>query len=87
MIEVNVKSIWHGQVGIRDKYYWLAKTKKEGILIRVEHDIMEIPYEELTDRVIARSEKPVLDKFSDPPEYHYLIYFNWNPKKQQRRLL
>ena len=86
MIEVNVKTIWQGKVAIREKYYWLAKTKRENLLIKVKNDVMIIPFQLLLEKVVTKSEKPVIDKFSDPPEYHYLIYFDWKPTTKQEEL-
>lgn len=86
MVEVKVKTTWQGKVAIRDRYFYEAKTKKEDLLIRVGRDIMKIPLTELEDKVVARSEEPVEDKFSNPPEFHYLIYFDWKPTETQEKL-
>ena len=87
MVEVRVKTIWMGKIAIRDKYFFLAKTKKEDLLIKVDKDGMKIPFAELEDRVVARSERPVIDKFSDNNDLHYLIYFDWEPTNEQAKLL
>ena len=87
MIEVKVKSIWQGKIAIREKYYWLAKTKKEDILIQVGSDIMIIPFAELDSRIVAKSVKPVQDKFSNTNEVHYLLYYDWKPTEIQEKLL
>ena len=84
MIKIKIKSIWMGQVGIRDKYIAQAREGKEDICITKGNDFMVIPFFNLDEAIIGKSEFPFKDKYSK--ESHYLIYFNWRPITLQKKL-
>lgn len=77
MIEIKVRKIWQGKVVIRDKYLDVIMRTKEDVLIRSGGEMMIIPFGEVMDRIVAKSEKPFKDKFSN--KEHYLVYFDWQP--------
>ncbi len=82
MIKINVETIWHGQVAIRDKYLQESQETEQDILIVHGDAQMRIPFE-TAHKYNARSEKPVKDKFSN--ESHFLIYYKWEPDNGQYR--
>jgi len=84
MIEIKVKTIWQGQVGIRDKYVQEALKQKNGLIIRKENEIMIIPAEELEAKIKGVSEKPFKDRFSE--KQHFLFYFDWKPMQVNKTL-
>ena len=84
MVSIKVHKPWKGKVAIRDKYYWLALTKHEDISIQIDQDIMVIPFADIKESVVGKSEHKVKDAFSD--EYHDLIYFTWKPTTLQNKL-
>lgn len=75
MIKLNVETLWLGNAAIRDKYVAEASTKGEIIEITYKGKQMTIPYEELKLRMIFKSPRPFIDKFSK--ESHFLCYFKW----------
>jgi len=85
MIKLNVRTIWQGKIGIREKYIRLADEKKEGLEIWHEGSLMEIPFDKIKEKIVTRSERPVLDKFKG--EWHYLLYFEWKLSVNQTKLL
>jgi len=78
LIKVKVKTIWQGQVGIRDKYIKQANDEMKGLQIWCKGKAMEISANKVGSEIITRSEKPFRDKYSK--EFHYLFYFNWKPE-------
>jgi len=84
MIKLKVKSTWQGKVGIRDKYVQQALDEKKGLEITCQAEIMIIPAEEVQKRIVAKSDRPFRNKFGKG--YHYLIYFDWKPLANQRKL-
>lgn len=78
MIEIKVKSIWQGKVGVRDKYVEEALKDNEGLAIKHEGKVMTIPNEKIAGLVVGKSEQPFKDRFY-PYTPHYLIYFLWKP--------
>lgn len=85
MIKLNIRTIWQGKVGIREKYITQAYEQKEGLEIWHEHSLMEIPCDKIRERIVSRSERAVLDKFKG--QWHYLLYFEWKPNVNQTKLL
>ena len=84
MIEVKVKTIYKGLIGIRDKYVDKAIKNKELLKINHEREAMVIPYQEIQKKIVGKSEFSFKDKFSN--QYHYLIYFKWKPRIGQKSL-
>ena len=78
-IKVKVKTIWHGQAGIRDKYVKQARNEEKGLMISNGLETMTIPFDEVNSSIVAVSEFPFKDYFSE--EYHHLIYFKFIPDK------
>mgnify|MGYP003394573029 CR=1 FL=1 len=75
MINVKVKSLWQGQVGVRDKYIREAKSTQQDILITCDGRRLLIKYDEIDRLIRGRSAVAFRDKFSNAR--HYLYYFNW----------
>jgi len=84
MINIKIKSVWQGKVGIRDKYILQAEKTKEDICLQKDSDVMLIPFLHLAEAIVGRSEYPVRDKYSN--ESHYLCYFDWTPTTLQKKL-
>lgn len=84
VVSVEVKTIWQGKVGIRDKYVNEARNKGKDLYIFKGDDAMIIPWERIDSVNVGKSEFPVPDKYSK--ESHYLIYFNWKPTTLQPTL-
>lgn len=84
-IKVKNKTIWQGQAGIRDKYIKQARNTKRGLIISNGLETMTIPYEEVNSSIVAISEFPFKDYFSN--EYHHLVYFKWKPDKNPQMKL
>ena len=84
MIKIRVKTTWHNQVGIRDKYLAQAEREKTGLSITVGNERMDIPYEEIEKSIAGRSKMPVVDKFGG--HSHFLFYFEWKPIKEGQNL-
>lgn len=85
MIKVECKTIWMGKVAVRDKYIDEALDTGEGIVITHGEDVMEIPFNEIKQRIVGRSALPVKDRFS--PNRHFLFYLNWKPTIKQFSLI
>lgn len=84
-MNIKVKTIFQGQVGIRDKYIDEAISKRESLEITHQGGIMEIPYDRIKDKIVGKSDRPFQDRYSN--KFHFLIYFLWNPSPNQKRLL
>lgn len=85
MISIEVKTIWQGKVGIRDRYVKEATGKREGLLIIHGKDKMVIPFKKLKESIVGKSERRFVDQAGrDSP--HYLIYFHWDPGVKQGSL-
>jgi hypothetical protein len=82
MKSIKIKTLFQGQAAIRDKYQYQAY--KEGINLTYKDETMVIPAGEFFNRVLARSDKPVTDRFSN--ESHYLLYLEWKPDIAQLSL-
>ena len=85
MIQLRVKSIWKGQVGIRDKYVNQALRENKGLEIICQGEFMIIPATEVKEKITGKSKEHFKDKFSE--EWHYLIYFSWEANDKQTKLL
>ena len=84
MINLKIKSIWQGKVGIRDKYVNQALKGQHDICLTKGNDIMILPYADIQGLIVGKSEFPMRDRYSR--ESHYLIYFNWKPTTIQKKL-
>lgn len=85
MKEIKVKTIWMGKIGVRDKFINKAIENNEDLCFLKGDDYMIIPWDDIREKIVGKSENPVFDKFKG--EYHYLIYFNWKPTTKQQKLL
>lgn len=85
MIKIRVKSIWQNKIGVREKYINQAIKEKQGLEITCPNGFMIIPAEEVAKKIVGKSQTRFKDKFSK--EWHYLIYFLWNPNTNQGKLL
>jgi hypothetical protein len=85
-LKIKLKSLWQGQVGIRDKYLAEVRKTYQGIVFQYDGKEMEIPYEKLQESIVGKSDRPFQDKYSR--EWHYLVYFIWKPREDlQGKLL
>ncbi len=77
MIQVTVRSVWHGQVGVHEKRVNLALDSGQGlfILLVANGEVMEIPQNQVQNTQVGRSECRLRDKFGGPD--YYLIYYKW----------
>ena len=86
MIEVQVKTLWQGKVGIRDRYVKEAIERKEGILIRHGQESMAIPFNKLKELIAGKSDRRFKDYFGQTKP-QYLIYFVFRPQVKQGSLV
>lgn len=84
-VELKVKSIWMGLVGIPDKYFIEAVNKGKDLIISVKGETMHIPKDKVVEAAYSRSKEKFKDRFSDA-EYS-LVYFRWKPTLAQVPLL
>ena len=84
MIEIKVKTIWHGKVAIPEKYAFQAEDSKQDLMISKGDDVMIIKHEKMRKSIKGRSENSFKDKFGD--EEYYLVYFEWRPDTIQQVL-
>lgn len=78
IIKKRVKTVWQGKVGVREKYINQAKAEKKDLLIAHDGKEMMITFDEIDDRIIAKSDEKFQDYFSRRPA-EYLYYFQWKP--------
>ena len=84
MIKIKVKSKFQEKVAIRDRY--LPQARQEGLEIKHNEEVMTIPAEEVDKKIVGRSDKPFVDRYS--LKTHYLLYFKWSPDEvKQIKLL
>ena len=82
MIEVTVKTTWHGKIAVRGQYVREAVRTEQDMLIYHDHGSMRVPSHKLYEMLVGKSEGKVLDKFrKQKPDYLY--YFAWQPDVKQ----
>lgn len=86
MINLRVKTIWQGKVGVNEKYIKRALDNKEGLCIKNKDEYMEIQANEVKEKIVGKSENRFEDRFGNGPDY-YLYYFSWKPTISQGTLL
>lgn len=74
-----VKTIWAGRVAVAQHEVDKAKSLKEPLIIVVGGDKMIIPFEQLDEKIVARSNQEYVDKFSG--KKYRLVYYKWDPIK------
>ena len=79
-----IKTLWQQKAGIPEKYYKEAIFKREDLRIILKNEIMKIPYYELKNRVVGKSEEPIKDKYGR--EDYHLVYFNWKPMTKDEKM-
>ena len=84
-MNIKVKTIYQGQVGVRDKYITEAIKKKESLEITHQSGVMEIPPDQIKSKIVGKSDRPFQDRYSN--SFHYLYYFLWRPSINQKQLL
>lgn len=83
-IKIRVKSIWHGKVGIHNKYFERAIKEKAGFQIQHGNDFMILSPEQV-EQTKERSKETFHDKFKGTN--YYLVYYKWKPTVAQGTLL
>jgi len=78
-IVIKIRSIWNGQVGIRDKYVKDAVEYNYDLYIVYGDRRMTLENNKIAKSIKGRSNNKFKDKFSN--EWHYLIYFDWKPNE------
>jgi hypothetical protein len=84
MIEVKVRTIWHGKVGIPQKYVYQAEEQKQDLMISKGEDVMILKFDKIEKLIKGRSDNSFKDKFGG--EDYYLVYFDWRPDTIQQGL-
>lgn len=84
-IKIKVKTVWQGQVAIRDRYIEQAKNEERDILISLRKGRMLIPFNEIDSLILHRSKQPFYDKYKN--EYHHLYYFKYKEENEQQAQL
>lgn len=77
MVTKRVKSLWQGKVSIHEKYIKKAIDERSDLEIVYNDEVMTIKNEDLQNKIIARSETPFVDKYSN--ESYWLYYYTWKP--------
>ena len=86
MIEISVKTLWQGKVGIREQFVKEALRLKQGLLVRHGKDFMAIPAVRVKEMIDSKSETRFTDYFGiRKPEY--LVYYVWRPTVKQGSLV
>ena len=86
MIKVYVKTIWKGQVAVRQGYAEEAIKRGVGLIIKHKNETMVIPAERLKTLVAGKSVQCFRDYYGKRKPEH-LIYFIWRPGTKQEALL
>jgi hypothetical protein len=86
-VKAVAKTIWKGQVAIRDKF--VNKLREEGtdtdeLVIRHEKEYMTIPKFMLDQKIRMVSKDYFKDKFGRPS--HKLVYFLWEPDTVEKKI-
>jgi hypothetical protein len=88
LIEVQVDTLWHEQVGVNEeRYVKPALLRHEGLLfiMDITGEIMEILSHQVETCIVGRSEKRFKDKYGGPD--YYLVYYKWVPTAKQEILI
>ena len=80
-IDIKVKTLWNGQVALRDKQVVDAQTDMMNINVFHKGQVMQIPFLELDRLRVSVSEHRYRDKYSK--EGHFLYYYKWVPTIEQ----
>jgi len=80
-----ITTIWHGQVGIPDKYVNEALEKGEDLCLFKDNDVLLIPNDMIKSAIVGKSDSQMRDRYGR--ENYYLIYFDWKPTTIQKKLL
>lgn len=81
-----VKTLWNGQVAIRQQFLDQAYLEKKAIIIIHDKASMRINYTDFKERCCARSDRQYRDKFNKNKP-GYLYYFQWEPDNEQGSLI
>lgn len=82
MVEIRIKTLWQGKVGVREQFVKEALQLKQGLLIRHGKDSMAIPADKVKEMIDGKSGMRFMDQFGlKKPEY--LIYYVWKPTVKQ----
>jgi len=74
MIYKKENTLWHGKIGVPEKYITAALKKKEVLILEYKKGKMEIPYTEIKGSIVGYS--PFFrDKFGGKD--YKLVYFQW----------
>lgn len=73
---IRIRGLWQGKAGIRDKYLELDGFS-DIMLVLPSGEKMTIGKFEIKSLVVAKSDEPFVDRYSN--EKHYLIYYEWRP--------
>ena len=80
----NEKTLWAGRIGIPEKYVKQALKEKDSLTLLHEREQMEIPYNEIKNRIVCYSSHFFKDKFGR--EDYRLAYFLWKPPTEEEKL-
>lgn len=82
MVNIKVRTIWQGKVGIHPKFLDECLEKKDDLCIEHEGDFMQIKFSDLPKKLVGKSKETFLDKFSQQP--YQIYYFKWSPIKHPK---
>lgn len=86
MKPLKIKSLWHGQIGVHQKYVKDALKAGVGMKFFFNREEMTIAKNDLRGAVKGISAEKFQDRFSG--ETYHLVYFTWKPDpKKQLKLL
>lgn len=87
MIQVPVRTLWNGQVGVNEETYIKpALVSNQGLYIQLvtNGEVMEVSADLVESNQVGRSEHKFRDKFGGPD--YYLVYYKWVPTARQAML-
>lgn len=83
-IEIKVRSVWQGKIGVHSKYYEEAVKKKVGLTIQCDNEYMFLTPEQV-EKPVAQSKELFRDSYNKT--FYRLVYYRWKPTLGQQKLL
>lgn len=85
-MSIKIKSLWHGQIGVHQKFVKDAIINNKPLDFKYKDERMVIQPENIKKSVRGISEESFRDRFKN--ELYKLVYFDWKPDKDpQQKLL
>lgn len=83
---IKIKSLWHGQIGVHQKFIKEAVKSKRDLVFVHKDEKMLILAEDIRGAIKGISQETFRDKYKN--ELYKLVYFDWKPNQpKQQKLL